>query len=334
MSVSFSGNYPTRTRILTGLTSLDIACAGSLQRKELGLPLRCGYHMHSSKSGIGKTTLALSVAGLISKATKKNMKILAIDTFDLRRAQTIIEYSGAEGECEFLFEDDPVEQVEKLYKGYQEKNTVVTVLDSVNMAMSKANIEGASGDSNVGKDAFFMSNHLRKMYHETAHAKMDKVFIITNVAYANLMSFAGNHTKGGHAPNDLTSIHMNISQGKIGNANVSYPTGKLLNIRIDKNNFGITGQTAQVFTLGETGIHIGLTAVFDCLRYGYATFARSKFTLNGESAGSIHDMLANPEAIKMFTPFIETLKLAQDDILAGVKIKPVKSTDEGDDEDE
>jgi len=325
MPLSFVGDYPTRTRVVTGLTSFDLAVAGSLKRKELGLPLRCGYHIFSSKTGIGKTTIALSLASMISGATKRNMKVLAIDTFDRQRAEDVIKYGGADGECTFLFEGDPVLQVESLYSAYCKPDTAVSILDSVNMAMSKASIEGKSGDSNMGRDAFFMSNHIRKMYHETVHAKTEKVFILTNIAYPNL-GFVGNHTKGGVTPNANTSIHLNLTPGKVGAKTIEFPEGKLVKVKATKNNFGVTNGEANLFVVGEVGIHRGLTAVYDCILYGLATEGR-KISLDSVPIASIKDMLENYTNEELFHPFIAALDAVKDDLIFGrkKKIKPVQT---------
>ena len=329
MPVSFMGYYPERKRLITGLMSFDIAVSGNLDRNEFGMPLRCGYHIYSTKTGIGKTTCALSLAGIVSGLLKGNIAILPIDTFDIEMAKEIITKSGADGKCEFIFEEKPIDQVEKLRKLYLEKDTCVSVLDSINAVMSTVVWESKPGDGNMGRDALFLSNHIKHMKRDTVAAKEDKIFIMTNVGFVN-MGFVGTHTKGGDAPRSQTSIHIRLEIGKIGNKYIQYPVGRLVTGKVEKNNWGIGGQEFRFFVLGGMGIHKGLTAVFDCLSYGYADVDGRNVSLNGEKLSSVKEMLADYNNDELFMPFIKQLADAKDDIVKGVKVKKSKKSDEDD----
>lgn len=61
--------------------------------------------------------------------------------------------------------------------------------------------------------------------------------------------------------------------------------------------------------VGGQGIHVGLSAVYDCKMLKIASFGKS-VTMNGEKYGNIRSLVAKAHARdnEVFQPFIEALK--------------------------
>lgn len=310
MTFSFSGEYRTRSRVITGLKSFDLAVSGNTSKGQYGLPLRCGYHIYGP-TGVGKTTFALSLAGMLSNlgpADVRGLGVMPIDTFDRSMAEEILIYSGLSGNCEFVLEDDHNKSLGKLKKVFAQEDVLGTVLDSVHALLSVAEEEGEAVDANMGRKAKMASTYIKQVYQLMTTSKQDKFFILTNLLFPNLGTM-GYHTSGGMTPNSLTSIHIKLQKGRIKNKEVSFEQGRLLKGKVEKNNFGVTGKEFNVFVLGGYGIHRGLTAVYDCLHYGLAEEGR-KISLDGVKIASIKDMIENHRDGELFKPFVTALNEA------------------------
>jgi hypothetical protein len=161
MPISFAGTYPARTRVETGNLTLDLAVCGINLKREvvLGLPLRCGMHVWSKETGLGKTTFSLSLMGKIAHSLNKNIAICPIDTFDVSNLQSILEWTGMDTTVEIVMSDkgDAV-SIEMLNAALSKGKCAVSLLDSAYSAMSTAVEEGGTEDANMGRDAKMLQN--------------------------------------------------------------------------------------------------------------------------------------------------------------------------------
>lgn len=325
MTISFSGDYPQRSRVVTGWSSFDLAVSGNLQKDGLsayGMPLRCGYHVYSKDTGVGKTTVSLSIMGKLSQVTKRNVAFAAIDTFDRGMAENILTYSGLDSNAHFILQDDHNAALTELKAQFSREDTVATLLDSIASLTSTAEAEGGVEDANMGRRAKMLAVHVKQIYGALLSSKTDKAFFLTNMLFANLGSI-GYHPSGGLAPRQLTSIHLKLDR-TYHKKWIEYPEGRLLTGKVEKNNFGKTGQEFNFFVLGGYGIHTGMTAVFDCLSFGYASEGRS-IQLNDKKYGSLKDMASDAHDEERFEPFIQTMQQAIPELIAGRKMKELES---------
>lgn len=329
--ITFVGSYPTHKRIVTDFMSLDTAVAGiGLDRNVLpGLPTHCGYHIWSKETGLGKSVVTFSLAGIIAMQLNKNIAICPTDTFDLSNLQSILEHTGMEGEVEIIMNPKGHgASLDDLNVALSNKKCAVTVLDSAYATMSTAVDEGGSEDANMGRDAKMISTYVRQAKGILdANPTVSKAFFVTNMSFVNVNARRAfgpppYEPARGRTLMGLTSIHIDLYPAYFENKAVRFDKGRLLSGRVMKSNFGPTGREFQVFTIGGLGIHKGLTAVFDCLGYRLAKIKAGKVELEGETFPSPINMLKDYTDDEMFIPFLAVLDANKGAIYVGELVKP------------
>lgn len=331
MSITFNGKYPDRLRILTNCMSLDTAISGiSLRRVPMpGLPMQCGYHIWSKETGLGKTALSLSLIGMIAAHLNKSIAVMCTDTFDMGNMQSILEYAGMDTEVDVIANPKgDSASLDELNAALSSKRICATLLDSAYSTMSTAVDEGGSEDANMGRDAKMISTYVRQAKGILdANPTVPKAFFVTNMSFVNINARRAfgpppYEPARGRTLMGLTSIHIDLSPAYVANKAVRFDKGRLLSGKVLKSNFGPTGREFQVFTIGGLGIHKGLTAVFDCLGYGFAKIKSGKVVLDGETFPSPINMLEKYTDDEMFAPFLSILDENKDAIYAGELVKP------------
>lgn len=342
MPISFTGTYPVHNRVETGCLSLDFAVAGQdFDRNNiLGFPLRCGYHVYSKFTGIGKTAFSLSLMGAVAHAYKKGLAIAPIDTFDLGNLASILEYAGMDGQVDILLEPDSHSKtLQNLNKSYKRKDIIGGMLDSAYSCMSTAVDEGEPEDSSVGRDAKMISTFVRQIYDTTMTSKEDKFFIVTNMLFPDLQASGKRGfgaqamvTARGQTLRGLTSLHIKLTQQYRKNKAVTSDLGRLIHGKVEKNNFGPTNREFDVYMIGGIGIHRGLTAMYDCLAYGLVEEVKgAKISKDGVLLGNTREFHENWNDSEIFEPFFSAIDDYKTDIVSG-KLKKVKEIIEDDDE--
>lgn len=329
MPITFVGDYPKHPRVKTGCLSLDLAVAGNDRSGQLlGMPLRCGYQVYSKETGIGKTTISMSLIGILGAKTNTKIAIAPVDTFDIVNIESILthaEYDNSVIVC--LKENSHSETLDDLVKALSKKGVGFALLDSAYAAMSSATEEGESEDANVGRDAKMISTFTRQIYGVvSAPGPEDKTFFVTNMLFPDM----GGGRKGfgpipmstarGVTLRGLTSIHIKLTQQYRKNKAVKSDLGRLIHGKIEKNNFGPTNREFDIYVIGGIGIHVGLTAMYDCLTYGLAEEVKgAKVSIDGQVLGSIRSFHESWQDPSIFDPFIQALKEHEEEIVSGKK---------------
>ena len=329
MPINFTGTYPIHPRIITGCLSLDLAVAGQDFQKNniLGFPLRCGYHVYSKESGLGKTSFSVSLMGITGAQLKKDICISPVDTFDIANIENILVHAGFDGNVDIVL--DPTSHsktLQRLIRSYTSKNTCMALLDSAYACMSTAVAEGEPEDASMGRDAKLISTFVRQIYDATISAKEDKAFIVTNMLFPDMGGVRRGFgpppmsTPRGRTLPGLTSIHLKLTQQYRKNKAVRTDFGRLLHGKVEKNNFGPTNREFDVYMIGGVGIHVGITAMYDALNYGLATEIKgAKVAIDGEIIGSIRNLVESWEDDTVFEPFIKLIEDNKDAICTGKK---------------
>lgn len=344
MPIKFTGDYPKHPRIETGCLSFDLAVSGQdFQKNTLpGMPLRCGYHIYSKDTGLGKTTFSVSLMGIVGSQLRKELAISPIDTFDIANIENILTWAGYDGNVEIVMHPDSHSKtLKKLNKIYGTADVCAALLDSAYACMSTAVAEGEAEDSNMGRDAKMLATFVRQIYGDTTQSKQDKFFIITNMLFPSIGGAprrpgmpVAMETPRGRTISGLTSIHIKLTQGYRKNKAVKSDTGRLLAGKIEKNNFGPTNREFIVYTVGGIGIHVGLTAMYDALNYGLAEEIKgAKVAIDGEIIGSIKNLTESWEDNSVFEPFLQVIKDNKEQIISGKK-KVVKEKEVEEDDSE
>lgn len=220
--------------IPTGSFLLDDALSGGLVRGRT-------IELIGAESS-GKTTLALH---FITEAQKfgETAFIDVEHAFDMTYAKSI----GVDVDKLWFSQPDTAEQAFEIIEGLADSGEVsLIVLDSVAGLAPRAEVEGESGESNMGLLARLMGQHLRKV---TSLASKNK----TTIVYINQLRykigvFFGNPetTPGGNALKYFTSVRMDIRRKEILKTNDKENIGILSRIRIIKNKTAIPFKEADI----------------------------------------------------------------------------------------
>lgn len=299
MPIDFLGDdYPLIPRIHTGFHSLD----KSLSKDNIvGWPLRTMTEIYGP-TGIGKTNFTLSIAGIIARNLGGNIGICPIDNLDKDIARDTLHGVNYEGQVHISLKKEDEESVDNLMDMMWDEdkyNLSVGILDSLASISPISEQEGSVGDANMGRRAKIASTMSHKVNHALKLRKTPSVFLFTNHVHQNI-GFVGSTTSGG-----VTSKYM--SQIRIRLKGVDdFNDGVVLEGKIEKFNFGPEGRLFHVFMIGGHGLHMGLSAVFDCI-YAKKATAENVVKMNGKSYGRVNKMVENRDDEELFKPFITAL---------------------------
>lgn len=332
MSLSFVGDYSDRHWIESGLTSLDIAC-GKTNRLTgeitLGIPTRIGIHWYGLYK-VGKTTSVLSLAGILSSKMNKSIVHVPIDTFDDSMTD-ILEWSGMTINPYIVFEDEDYKSLDEMSTVFAQDDICVGILDSVMAISPVSEQEGSVQDASMGRRAKVTSVWTKQMFHVVKHAEQEKIFFAVNHLFPQLGSIPGTYTPGGRTLLGFTSLHIKLTQARKGMKPVAFDGAWLLNGKVENSNFGPKGREFNLFLIGGLGIHRGLTAVYDCLKYELAEEKQGTIYLQGNKMGKVKNMLEDFQNADLFKPFHEIL---EENKIALAQGKPVAKKKKQDDDEE
>jgi RecA/RadA recombinase len=293
MSVEIVGKFPSRQRTITGLYSLDHAFIND--ENELGFPVGHGNELFGLNY-IGKSTFALGLSGILAKAQNENISFADLEGFDRNHLVRIMDTVGYDGkvyiptgatkvpieDVEDLddlddTEDAPKKRKPKEEKEYDEivldelitdlrkKNCAVGILDSIGAISPISETEGDIGEANMGRRGLVMAQFSRKTLKLCRSSKTPKTILMLNHWYPKLGG-RGYSTPGGEVKRYLTSVQILLKQHE------TFPDKSyVLEGTVKKNRWGYPGKQFYVFMLAGCGVHLGLSAMYDCLIYKKAT---------------------------------------------------------------
>jgi len=299
------GEYPQMDRIPSGLFSYDLATGG-------GTPHRTMIEIYGYP-GMGKSTLSYYLSGTIAKAKEGSISIADFETLDPEYVQRAVGQSGYEGEVHLAAltrgtgkksrEASGEEVLDELLYKLRETNVVCSVLDSVGALPITAEIEGSVADANVGGRAKVMAKFARSVVFKLRTKEKPANVLLTNHVH-QIIGGRGTVTSGGQVIKHLCGLRFRLSNRTQHNDGSMTVMGK-----IEKLRYGVkdSPQTFQVFIQREQGIHVGLTAVEDCIALGAAKRERT-VSLNDKSYGYFSRLIDNADDEELFEPFIKALK--------------------------
>ncbi len=293
------GKFPPRQRTITGLYSLDHAFIND--ENELGFPVGHGNELFGLNY-IGKSTFALGLSGILAKAQNENISFADLEGFDRNHLVRIMDTIGYDGkvyiptgvtkvpveDVEDLddldatdIEDIPKKRKAKEEKEYDEivldelitdlrkKNCAVGILDSIGAISPISETEGDIGEANMGRRGLVMAQFSRKALKLCRSSKTPKTILMLNHWYPKLGG-RGYSTPGGEVKRYLTSVQILLKQTE------TFPDKSyVLEGTVKKNRWGYPGKQFCVFMLAGHGIHLGLSAMYDCLIYKKAQRIKS-----------------------------------------------------------
>jgi len=323
-------------RVITPFHSLNKAVSGS-GNEEFGFPTNTWVEIGSPKTGIGKTHFVSSLAGYMCNLLgTKGISYLDLEGQDPNIIYSSLKNSGFTGVFEWVGgkseskKDNTDEQlldalIDSLY------DDQIGVLDSIATVAGVSEQEGDIGDANMGRARSFpMAQFSRRVARALRVRKQDDiptVLFTLNHSYPKIgaIGFAKQYdSPGGEVKNNLEQLNIRteipyvdyLSTGDTKKSGRFEDDGAwIMKGTVQKNRSGAFGAEFQVFIYGGKGVHVGMSAVIDCLAGGLAEVkSGGKVVMDGQDFGLLSKIVANKaDDVEFFKPFMNELKVTQVD---------------------
>lgn len=317
MTITFSGDsFESTHRILTQCHSLDWALGDHLGN--VGYPTKSVTEVYGAK-GTGKTTLCVSLMGIIASRLHKNITMLDWEGQSKETIDGVLSAQSFYGTVNYLLnksDESPEDTLERFVADIKDEEQNVALMDSLGAFTPSAMIEGKIGDANMGVMAREIGQFVSKVLYFVRQAEEPGAIFLTNHLHPKIGSMVtGQDTSGGEKKKFLSHIRIDVKRTYIGNSAVSFGESYLLKGHVDHNRFGFDKRDFYVFILGGQGIHAGLTALWDCVMKKIATLSAKSIglgtvvSMDGKSYGKIGTIIEHRnEDLEFFVPFMNALR--------------------------
>lgn len=175
-----------------------------------------------------------------------------------------------------------------------------------------AEVESSSADMNMGRRARLAGVLARKLVHLNRFRQSPvATIIISHVAIPMSMTptNTGSSTTGGETKKNLSKVRIKLRKMPEPTMTELEDNAYVVEGYVEKFNFGKDRRKFYCVVVGGQGIHVGLSAVYDCKMLKLATFGKS-VTLDGKKYGNIRTLVqkAHDGDEGAFQPFIDALK--------------------------
>lgn len=296
-------------RIPLGLYSFDRAFENT--RGEIGLPIR-GIVEIAGPTGCGKTTVTLSLAAMMSVKENKDIAYAYLESFDPITLMDILTSYNFTGNFLPIVEDTDEKMLDKLVDTIRGNKFMVGIFDSLGAMSSISERSGEIGEANMGRRALALAQFSRKIGHVVLNDP-HKIILLNNHVLDRIGS-RGTYTPGGDTKNFMIVVSIRLKRAYYKNAYEEFPDGSyVLEGRIEKNRVGFENRIFNLVVLGGKGIHVGLTAMYDCIQMKIAERGRAnKVTMGDINFGTFRTIFAKAHEgdEEFFSPFIDALKVS------------------------
>jgi RecA/RadA recombinase len=326
--MELTGDAPKVPRVETGYYSLDESLRN--RQGQRGYPLGTITEVYGANH-TGKSTMVWSLSGLIGAKTESNIALADLEGFDPEFLTSVMSSQGFNGEVYSIQDESDEKVLETLSYKLDDKdlNFNIGILDSIGAISPIAEAEGDLGDANMGRRAFLTNQFFRKAIR-TLRVNKNKLLFSINHQHPNLGTY-GYNTPGGEGKKYLSSIRIQLKRLYRKNKEETYPDGSYVLIgRIVKNRWGYKDREFYLFVLGGSGIHKGLTALYDGIVLGLVDVSRT-IKIGDQSFGYLKDITERAQAgdEEFFIPFYEVIENARDKDTTGIHKE--NNADESDD---
>ena len=304
MTINILGDAPKITRQVTGLYSFDRAFIN--KEGDIGFPIGVGAEIFGA-THIGKSTMTYGLAGLIANAQGKNIALADFEGFDPDFLVSVLETVKFSGDVQYLRSKSDEETLNSLLTQVYKEDYSVGILDSVGSISPISEVEGDLGDANMGRRAFLMAQFSRAAMR-LLHFNPSKTIFVINHYYPTIGGRGGD-TPGGEVKDYLLSVRIHIKRKYLKGKYVEYPDGSyIIEGSVKKNRWGFKDKTFNLFVLAGKGLHLGLTAMYDCIMLKKATADKS-IKIGDKSFGYMKDIVEQAQQGNeaFFMPFFEAL---------------------------
>lgn len=323
---TIEGQYPPVKRVVTGFWSLDRALSND---KELGWPMTITEIF--GNQGLGKTTVATSIAGIVANKYKNNIVYAPIEHVDRDYMSSILDSMGFKHTVSMLGGWDMVKKfLPEIKKGKEDIVTDELILDCIIEAMRRDDYSVAILDSltaispieesnssvadkNMGRRARLSNAMVRGVlqasrFRETPYNLMVIAHKVVEMG-GGMKTTTGTDTTGGEGKKNIAKVRVSLRAVPEKTMTELDHNCFILEGKAEKMNFGKPGRKFFLAILGGKGIHHGMTALYDCKRIGIASTGKT-IKLGQDSFGSMKTIIskAHDGDDKFFQPFIDALK--------------------------
>lgn len=291
--IIIEGEYPDIEWLATGFSTLDYALSSD---RDFGLPLRTPYEIYGP-TGTFKTTFAVSLAGIVASHYKKNISFVDLEGLDKEYLKILLRSVGYKGKVHLILRQKDEEALDALLDDLVSEDFASAIFDSIGAFAPVGEIEGEIGDALMGQAAKRMAQFVRRARHCLFYKDNPSLVLMTNHVHPNI-GFFGEHTAGGVKKEFLSSVRIRLKKAE------SFDDGSaIIHGKVNKNRWGITGRTFNLFYLAGKGLHKGLTSVVDAILLKIAEKDRV-VKLNDVSYGYFKkDIIASADDPEFFEPF-------------------------------
>jgi recombination protein RecA len=306
-------------RLDTGIFTFNKAM-GDLNGN-VGLPKRAAIEWYGPKSS-GKTTTAMDLAGLAATTDALQLTLLDLEGQHHDTIMEVLKNIGFDGDFNYMtFKkgEAPEALMDRFTALMDTEGTGIAVVDSLGAYTSKAELSGKLGEANMGEKARELGKFAgRLMYASQTDKKNAKIIFLINHQHPAIGAFAhGSITTGGEKKKYLSQIRVALKSGFLGTASIKFPTGQLVEGKVENNRFGFPNGHFWIYIEYGRGIHRGLTAMWECIALKLAQVSAQSIkegttvALDGQKLGKIGDFIAHAhdeDYIEIFNLFHNKLK--------------------------
>jgi len=301
------GDYPEIERVETGLWSLDRALSNG---RQVGMPMTT--YEFTGFGGIGKSTVASSLMGMLSAHYQKDLVYAPIEPIDRELLSDILDSVLFQYKAHIVSGKTDEEIIDEFCSMLGDDKVATGIFDSLTAISPIAEMDSSSADMNMGRRARLAGVLARKLVHlNRFRTSPVATVIITHVAasMSTTPTNTGSSTTGGETKKNLSKVRVKLRKMPEPTMTDQDENAYVVEGLVEKFNFGKDKRKFYVVVLGGKGVHIGLTAMYDCKVLGLCSFGRS-ITLGGVKYGSMKSMLEKAHAgeHEYFQPFIDALK--------------------------
>lgn len=326
------GDYPQIERVVTGLWSLDMALAGELKDETgkviitPGVPMT-GYEIFGFQD-VGKSTWATSISGMIAGKLKKDIIYLPMEHVDRDLIGSILydfdgtcyilggwdmakKFVDAKKSAETPIPTDEI-NIDCYLAALRYDDICAGIVDSLSSIETVSGAESSSAENNIGgarraKLSSFLAKGIN--YSRRYRTSPFISFLITHKTgqIGMFPTNSGSNTTGGEVKKNLSKVRIQLK--RMPEKSINALGHWVIEGFVEKLSFGKEKNKFYNVVLGGQGVHIGMSALYDCKRLKLATFGKS-ITMNGEKYGSMEFVVSKALAgeDEFFHPFIEALK--------------------------
>lgn len=323
MTAKIIGEYPPIERVPTGLWSLDRALGGGWAMT---------LYEVFGKKGVGKTTFSTSMAGIVSRELGKDIVYAPVEHVDRDLMQSILDSVSFQGSAYVLGGKDMMKEFlpeVKIGKDWHMTDEALGdcfvsalrrdhigfgIFDSLTAVSPIEEMESSSAEKNMGRRARLSGVWARQIlqssrFREGGLCPTTIWLTHESTQMGGYPSNTGTSTTGGEAKKNLSKIRIKLRKLPEPTMSDLEDNAWVIEGVTEHNNFFREKLKFYVVVLGGKGIHVGLSALYDCKMLKIASFGKS-VTLGNEKFGNIRTLIekAHNGEDEVFKPFIDALK--------------------------